>query len=163
MKASGGVAGIGPAANMISNTQGALVFDSSTNTLKLCDGNNWMEITNGGSGGSIPTGAVMAFDLVACPAGWTEYTAARGRFLRGIDNGAGNDPDGTRAPGNTQADELKSHSHVMPSVVYVTGSGPTNQISTADSNTKYDNPSTGSTGGAETRPKNVAVLFCRKT
>lgn len=31
----------------------------------------------------VPPGAVMAFDLSACPPGWGEYTVARGRYLVG--------------------------------------------------------------------------------
>jgi len=35
--------------------------------------------TNGG----VPSGAVMFFDLAACPAGWSEMTSARGRYIAG--------------------------------------------------------------------------------
>lgn len=192
MKASGGVAGIGPAGNMVSNTQGTLVFDTSANTMKFCDGTNWVSL-GGGGGDSIPTGAVMAFDLASCPTGWTEYTASRGRFLRGIDNGAGNDPAGTRAPGNVQADELGSHLHSVdpPSTATnsagahthnIIGGGGTSagttrlraQASSTPTNMATESAgahthtvnipafNSAATGGAETRPKNVAVLFCRK-
>lgn len=34
-----------------------------------------------------PGGAVMFFDLAACPAGWTAFDAARGRTLVGVNNG----------------------------------------------------------------------------
>ena len=33
---------------------------------------------------SIPAGAVMAFDLSACPEGWTELVSARGRTIVGL-------------------------------------------------------------------------------
>ena len=36
---------------------------------------------------SVPTGAVMMFDLAACPAGWSELTSARGRALVGLPAG----------------------------------------------------------------------------
>src|SRR5690606_8848693 len=61
----------------------------------------------------VPSGAVMAFDLSDCPSGWSEYTPARGRFIRGIDNGAGNDPDGTRTAGATQDDAFQDHIHTL--------------------------------------------------
>lgn len=32
-----------------------------------------------------PSGAVSAFNLVACPSGWSNYTPAEGRFIAGID------------------------------------------------------------------------------
>ncbi len=141
--------------------------------------------------GGIPSGAVMAFNLTSCPTGWSEYTPARGRFIRGIDNGAGNDPDGTRAPGATQADVLGSHYHSVdpPSTntstdgnhSHVIGkpgtfggyySGPYGNHSTGPQNTGSagDHSHTvdiaafnsGSTGSTETRPKNVALLYCEK-
>jgi hypothetical protein len=111
-------------------------------------------------GAGIPTGAIMAFDLTTCPTGWSEYTAARGRFLRGIDNGAGNDPDGTRAPGNIQADEFKSHSHGVG--VLLGGATGSNGTPASGNGSANYTRNTNATGGDETRPVNVAVLFCRK-
>lgn len=119
---------------------------------------------------TVPTGAIMAFDLSSCPSGWTEYTPARGRFLRGIDNGAGNDPDGTRAVGNVQGDAFRSHNHPFTDgadwrVNGGTGSSYGFSSTTADSYVGTTNRAgvVGSNGGAETRPKNVAVLYCRKS
>lgn len=51
----------------------------------------------------------MAFNLTTCPTGWTEYTPARGRFLRGIDSTGTNDV--VRVVGDIQADDFKSHTH----------------------------------------------------
>lgn len=128
-----------------------------------------------GSVPTLPTGAIMAFDLTTCPTGWSEYTAARGRFLRGIDPSGSTavDPDGTRAPGNQQADDWKSftmssenvnggqyqHSAYMQKSV---GSYPsmlpnfTGAWSLPASATRIFWDS------SEIRPKNVAVLYCRK-
>tara|TARA_Y100000310_G_scaffold101060_1_gene98959 strand:- start:2299 stop:2859 length:561 start_codon:yes stop_codon:yes gene_type:complete len=36
------------------------------------------------SGGSVPTGAVMAFSLTNCPTGWSESIDARGRYIVGM-------------------------------------------------------------------------------
>jgi hypothetical protein len=36
---------------------------------------------------AVPQHAVMAFNLAACPAGWAEYTAARGRPIIGLPSG----------------------------------------------------------------------------
>ncbi|MCZ8323112.1 MAG: hypothetical protein O9296_16260 [Novosphingobium sp.] len=152
----------------------------------------------------VPTGAVMAFDLTACPSGWSEYTAARGRFLRGIDNGAGNDPAGTRAPGDIQADALGSHLHSVdpPNTATTTNGSHVHGLNDGSGGgvtgfgTSYVGNAAGftvqawmgwyhtyiamaaagdhshtvdigafnsaNTGSTETRPKNVAVLFCRK-
>lgn len=182
LKASGGVAGIGPAANLVSNTQGTLIFDTSANIVKFCDGNNWVSLGGGGGGGdSIPTGAVMAFDLASCPTGWTEYTASRGRFLRGIDNGAGIDPDGTRTPGDLQDDAMQQitgsiqagFSYRLQWIAnmgaFGISAGPTAagaQPSGAGNSTTLTFDSANSPDArtsTETRPKNVAVLFCRKS
>jgi hypothetical protein len=133
-------------------------FGAPDNSFKFCNGISWISMS-GGSG--VPAGAVMAFDLTVCPAGWTEYTAARGRFLRGLDNGAGNDPDGTRALGSFQSDLTKI------GLVYE-GAVVNGNIQGSSTGSTFRFETTGNTGtvnssGVETRPKNVAVLFCRKS
>lgn len=98
----------------------------------------------------------------------------RGMFPRGVDNmggsAAGNDPDAASRTasgtgGNTgnnvgskQGDELKSHSHDVPTVDGIGGSTELLQ-DTAGSVTAQ---STDSTGGNETRPKNIYVGFIIK-
>ncbi len=137
-----------------STAAGTIRYNSPTTTLELCTGSGWQPM-----GVGIPAGTISAFASTTCPTGWSEYTAARGRFLRGIDNGAGNDPSGTRAPGSTQADLLGSHAHdindyrnggTLNGSRLIRGNGP-------DVGTTFTN----STGGAETRPKNVAVTYCQ--
>lgn len=79
----------------------------------------------------------------------------RGYFPRGWDDSAG--VDSGRAFGSTQADELKSHNHYMgPYGVEWPGSG------TCKGDASYAGYYSGSTGGTETRPKNVALLACIK-
>ncbi|MDP3989422.1 MAG: hypothetical protein Q8P93_04270, partial [bacterium] len=41
-------------------------------------------------GSGVPDGAVMNFDLEACPAGWSPYTKARGRYIVGTPSGGAN-------------------------------------------------------------------------
>lgn len=85
----------------------------------------------------------------------------RGEFARGWDDGRG--VDVARAFGSTQADELKSHLHAVspPSATDDTAAG----LTTAGSGgAELINPyNTGLTGGPETRPRNVALLFIIKT
>lgn len=109
---------------------------------------------------SVPSGAVVAFDAETCPSeGWKEYKAAYGRFVRGIDRSGSNvDPDGERNPGSLQEDEFKAHNHSEQRFKIGThcgldgcNGGPTNET-----------VQTGSTGGQETRPRNVALLYCVK-
>jgi microcystin-dependent protein len=79
----------------------------------------------------------------------------RGYFVRG----AGTNSDGTAAGSFAakQADELKSHFHA---------DGAVNTGFQAQQGTSlggYTNTTnTASTGGAETRPKNIAMLYCIK-
>lgn len=78
----------------------------------------------------------------------------RGEFIRGMDVGRGVDPSGSRLPGTVQLDEFKSHTHTYQNhTASGGGGGPTlNQ---------YPTPTqTGATGGAETRPRNVALMWC---
>jgi microcystin-dependent protein len=92
----------------------------------------------------------------------------RGRFPRGVDGGAGNDPDRlTRTGpnpgqntadkvGSVQADEFKTHSHVIQGNGG-DASGTTSvrfTILTANSTKVTD-----SAGGSESRPKNANVYF----
>jgi hypothetical protein len=131
-------------------------------------------ISLSGSGqGGVPTGTIMAF-AGTCPAGWTEYTAARGRFLRGIDNGAGVDPSGTRTPGNQQADAFQGHYHNLSGTINENVPGGSGQLNvepgatSAFASNTVTTPITDGTDGTprtatETRPVNVAVTFCQYT
>lgn len=105
--------------------------------------------------------AVVSFNATTCPNGWDPYVPAQGRFIRGI-NPTGDtslDPAGTRAPGNIQADELRSHTHTHLQMVPVYDGVDSTVVNSGD----HENQprTTGATGGSETRPKNVALLYCQ--
>lgn len=137
------------------------------------------------SGGGTPSGAVMAFNLASCPSGWSEYLAARGRFIRGIDSTGTNDPDGVRALGSTQDDGVESHQHDSPLVGnnggasnipdQVFGAGATAASTGQNIEIIIDHGSNAAEGNevsyrssvnisavSETRPINVALLYCEK-
>jgi len=92
----------------------------------------------------------------------------RGEFLRGGDLGRGIDPG--RAIGSWQADQFKSHTHSDGVYQYLlkppyassltgtdnTGSGSEQAVGVGDGGPML------SVGGTETRPRNMAVLFCIK-
>lgn len=90
----------------------------------------------------------------------------RGEFLRGLDNGAGNDPDaGSRTDrgdgttgdnvGTKQADVFESHDHTGA----FTG---TNLVGGGGSDPGTTATTTGTAGGNETRPRNVNIIFMIK-
>ncbi len=118
--------------------------------------------------GGTPSGQISAFDLATCPTGWSEYTPARGRFLRGIDNGAGNDPSGTRVAGAVQDMDTRFYKSTYE------GSNQPGTYRGGPYDGDHWNRSTNSASYTmqrvyqdwdttrETRPKNVAVLYCRK-
>ncbi|MBC3917116.1 hypothetical protein H8L32_06485 [Undibacterium sp. CY18W] len=112
--------------------------------------------------------SVVGFVSMKCPEGWKEYGPAYGRFLRGVDRVKTNDPDGERAVGSKQDDEFMSHDHTRPKAVYDAGGPIPGSVQAGTSlGYTYDGyrpaPKTGLAGGKETRPKNVAVLYCIKT
>ncbi len=150
---------------------GTLRYNNSNTALELCTGTGWQMM-----GVGIPAGTISAFASTTCPTGWSEYTPARGRFLRGIDNGAGNDPAGTRTPGNTQTDAFQGHHHLNKYSTAYSGYGTSGNgwqsnfagsLSDGTSSQAFiTTPATDGTNGvprtsSETRPKNVAVTFCQ--
>ncbi len=82
----------------------------------------------------------------------------RGYFIRGF----GTNVDGTAsaALGAKQADEFKSHTHTLDGDTGALGS-PT--IAAAGSNLNRATFTTDSTGGTETRPRNIAMRYLIKT
>lgn len=112
--------------------------------------------------------SVVGFMSEKCPYGWTPVQNAQGRFLRGIDSSGSTkiDPSGIRIPGSVQEDMLAKHTHIYKSGFH---DGQSNSGTGADPNkkdsvlTETDEGRTkGGELGPETRPKNMAVLFCTK-
>ena len=136
-----------------------------------------------------PSGAVMPFAMSSVPSGWLECNGAavsrstysslfsaigttygvgdgsstfnvpdmRGEFPRGWDNSRG--IDSGRGIGTSQADEIKSHTHTF-TTNSSTGAGG---VPLQGSSSAVATVTTSSTGGDETRPRNVALMYCVKT
>ena len=95
----------------------------------------------------------------------------RGRFVRGVDNGAGRDPDansrGASAEGgntgdkvgSAQGDAFKSHEHQYTAHGNTNAVEPYNYPGAGGGNPKKK---TEATGGKETRPKNIYVNWIIK-
>lgn len=136
----------------------------------------------------VPTGAVMAFDLTACPLGWTELTTARGRTVIGVTTGlTRGTPVGSNSTTLSVA-QLPAHTHkgtteggnpITHRVVYQVGQssagnhavgwlgGPygeytdTNYASAAHTH----NFTTGATGdgtAVDNRQDSLPLLYCKK-
>lgn len=82
----------------------------------------------------------------------------RGEFIRGADRGRGVDTG--RAVASFQADEIKSHTHITP--IYDPDEGEISQVGGGRAEGAVNNKATQATGGAETRPRNVAMVACIK-
>jgi len=114
---------------------------------------------------AVPSWAVMAFNLATCPTGWIEANGSassidlRWTFIRWI-NWDANSRDVSRILWDYQADELKYHNHTLLIRQY---DGLADQwISRSNYSGTPTDINTNSTWWTETRPKNIALLYCVK-
>ena len=91
----------------------------------------------------------------------------RGEFVRGWDDGRG--VDSGRSFGSAQADEFEAHYHVGGFAgVNSSGSFGASSVGTAGNLNEQlglstiNHPNTSTVGGSETRPRNIALLYCIK-
>ncbi|WP_273819520.1 phage tail protein [Pseudomonas asplenii] len=92
------------------------------------------------------------------PAGYFRLPESRGEFLRGWDHGRG--VDSGRTIGSWQNFDIQSHDHTQNGVNNLPsnqGSGGLNAFARGVSGVATDK-----TGGAETRPRNISVMWCIK-
>lgn len=138
----------------------------------------------------LPAGAVQVFAMSSAPTGWlscdgtavsrstysglysaigTTYGSGdgsttfnlpdlRGEFIRGWDAGRG--IDSGRSFGSSQADAFKSHNHNVSYSAAEGGSGAGSLLQ--NYNAGLTNRITETVGGTETRPRNIAMLYCIK-
>jgi hypothetical protein len=118
--------------------------------------------------GQVGTGYWVIADGSSCVgttysavSGYTTVPDLRGQFLRGKNNGRsdGNqNPDGDSALGTYQADAFKSHNH---SYVVDTDNGikPNNHAAGSNGTGESRTNTVSSTGGNETRAKNVTINY----
>ncbi|WP_461209913.1 phage tail protein [Desulfocurvus sp. DL9XJH121] len=137
---------------------------------------------------SVPSGCVAWFGAHSPPEGWLECDGAavsrttyadlfaaigeihgsgdgsttfnlpdqRGQFVRGWDNGAG--VDSGRALGSSQSDQNLSHAHTCTNVSAGTIIGNQYGGTPGYYTVSVSSGATGSSGGTEARPKNVALM-----
>jgi hypothetical protein len=139
-------------------------FDDTVATKKYVDDKS----------GGAPAGTVSAFNMTSCPLGWVPANGAggiipdlRGRFIRGMEsfengtNAVDRDPDrsGAGTLRTVQEDEFRQHAHNYETHSGTSLSGPIS----LDNRAPWRTHPTSATGGNETRPKNVALIYCVKT
>ncbi|MEM4655271.1 MAG: phage tail protein [Thermosphaera sp.] len=171
---------------LINGAQTQLLYPGQGGLL-VCNGSSWRTV---GLGDVLPVGMVSWFATSSAPTGWLKANGAavsrstyaalfgvigttfgagdgsttfnlpdlRGEFIRGWDNGRG--VDSGRAFGSFQADDFKSHTHVGQRETVVSTPGYPAGVEGAFDGFRSGN--VGATGGAETRPRNVALLACIK-
>jgi len=147
--------------------------------------NNWDNLTStkwnelvdtvNTSSSSIPSWAVVAYNLISCPVWWSaaDWTDSpidlRWQFLRWINNfwGGGwtrtdgkQDPDGLRTIWSYQTDEFKNHKHSWGWLVTTWWSNQYWNM-TGWSHRPYGS-NMENTWWLETRSKNVWVIYCVK-
>lgn len=139
----------------------------------------------------IPSGAVISFNLDACPSGWSDYAPAYGRFIRGIDkSGSKIDADGLRRRESKQEDAIRNITGSLSGVIGASNrawpwgfhpgeDGAFSVIKNVDTYNRYngDYQPEGGIGtkavfnasrapnvltAPENRPRNVALLYCQK-
>ena len=148
----------------------SLGVNGAVGATQYCDANGQNCVASNllasGGGSSVPTGTIQAFNLATCPSGWIPADGTngtpdlRGYFIRGLNTSAtGVDPN--RTLDSIQSDAFKSHSHSLSGFVarsFSFGSGSSNDIWDKDSSAV----TTSIVGDTETRPKNIALLYCQK-
>lgn len=93
------------------------------------------------------------------PAGTFRLNDLRGVFVRGMDAGRGIDTD--RVLGSLQQPQIEQHSHSITLMEPDDGGG--NFVAADLGGDPMGSTTTGSTGGSETRPVNVALRYMIKT
>lgn len=162
------------------------VFAQYEKVILICDGTGWRAF----NGEKHTSGMVSAFAANSAPNGWLECDGSavsrtvyerlfntigstfgagdgsttfnlpdlRGEFVRGWDNGKGTDSG--RAFGSSQSDAIGAHTHTYDTSSGTGGSADKSR--SADNNFVDGKGTTDSTGGDETRPRNIALMYCIK-
>lgn len=140
---------------------------TSSNNKQASQYSQWM-VTNGTAKYTAAfTPSSTAPDIFeSIPNGKFRKPDLRGESLRGWDHGRGIDSFALRPIGSWQEDDFKSHDHKADAGLIRNGAGTAASITTGGGS--FVVSAVGSdhvveyTGGLETRPRNVAVMFCIK-
>lgn len=170
----------GNVGNVLDTDAGGIPNAAATNKLYWGDGRVLTEKDEGpgkgldadtvdgyeGASLALPSGAVMAFNLAACPAGWSAFSSAAGRTIVGVGAGSGLttrtllETGGAETHALTVA-QIPAHSHSIQFNKHFAADGGTGDFGPGPGNT-YN---TDSTGGGQAFPlmqPYVALLYCEK-
>ncbi|MBK5475511.1 tail fiber protein [Pseudomonas sp. TH21] len=100
------------------------------------------------------------FNTGSEPAGFFRLPESRGEFMRGWDHGRG--IDSGRAIASYQGDAFKSHTHTPPNQTGINSAAVATGAKSLGGNTYDTLYNVGFTGDTETRPRNLAVMWCIK-
>ena len=94
--------------NAIGSPQfGMMIANTDTKKMNMYNGSAWEVV----GGDSTPTGTIAYFDLTVCPAGWSEATNAKGRYIVGTQNSANKNLAVGQALGDGENRSTGLHSH----------------------------------------------------
>lgn len=155
---------------------GPLVLVNSTpSTAATAASKGYVDAT---AAATVLSGSIVMWGASTVPSGWLECNGQstagypnlitlfgtnipdlRGEFPRGWDNGRGVDSGRVLLSAQAQAIQTHTHSYTLtaPTSTSFAGGNSTGLVPTQSSST------TGSAGGTETRPRNVALMFIVKT
>jgi hypothetical protein len=184
MSASGSTITVGSNSNAYGTR-----YVQTTAPASPCDGDIWYD-TSGGSTSGNPVGTIIYHSISTAPTGYLKangsslstttyatlfavigYTYGgsgasfnlpdlRGQFIRSwADDGT--TYDAGRTLGSTQADDFKSHLHTVSGYPQLVTSGGFPIVGTGVFG-PFITANTSSSGGTETRPRNMALLACIK-
>jgi len=101
------------AASKVPGINGVNSADIKNGAVKLKDLNSQVTAGLGDEADPVPAGTVAFFNLAACPSGWSEVTAARGRYLVGLPAGGALAATQGTALSNLQNRAVGQHNHTV--------------------------------------------------
>lgn len=121
---------------------------------------------------STPSGAVMAFDLASCPAGWSTFTQVKGRVVVGL-NASDSEfnvlgETGGEKTHTLTTSEMPQHTHTLYTAAAIsTGGGPgyyNGYTGTVGLNSHAGNSGYAGSGAPHNNLQPyIAMLYCKKS
>jgi len=156
-----------------------ILVNSTPSTAATAASKGYVDAT---AAATVLSGAIIMWGTSTIPSGWLECNGQstagypnlialfgtnlpdlRGEFIRGWDNGRDIDVDRELLSAQAQSMQAHTHTYEKASLSFITSQGGVLTTSTSRPNIVYSVTATSSTGTAETRPRNVALMFIVKT